>query len=166
MSCAEGAEHYQVSHYSALRWTKRQAQAGSRAALPMSGKKPFALADEEAWVGEPRREASPAANCGSAWPPPQHARTSHCSRDCVPRILYLAPTCGCSVCHPTEGFGFTQQRHSHIDACNNCVAVFELRRHPIRFSIVWVVEPAVFPGIWASELKVPQDCQATEESVA
>jgi len=52
MSCAEAAEHYQVSHSSAIRWTKRQAETGSPAALPMGGKKPFALTDEEAWIRE------------------------------------------------------------------------------------------------------------------
>src|ERR1700759_979093 len=50
MSCAEAAEHYQVSQSSASRWTRRQADTGSAAALPMGGKKPFALADEEAWI--------------------------------------------------------------------------------------------------------------------
>ena len=50
MSCAEAAEQYQVSHSSALRWTRRRAETGSPAALPMGGKKPFALADEEAWI--------------------------------------------------------------------------------------------------------------------
>lgn len=52
MSCAEAAEHYQVSHSSVIRWTKRQAETGSPAALPMGGKKPFALAGEEAWIRE------------------------------------------------------------------------------------------------------------------
>jgi transposase len=52
MSCAEAAEHYQVSHSSAIRWTKRQAETGSPAALPMGGKKPFALTDEEARIRE------------------------------------------------------------------------------------------------------------------
>ena len=35
-----------------IRWTKRQAETGSPAALPMGGKKPFALAGEEAWIRE------------------------------------------------------------------------------------------------------------------
>jgi transposase len=34
MSCAEAAEHYQVSHSSAIRWTRRQAETGSPGALP------------------------------------------------------------------------------------------------------------------------------------
>jgi transposase len=38
-----------VSHSSAIRWTKREAETGSPAALP-TGKKPFTLADEEAWI--------------------------------------------------------------------------------------------------------------------
>ena len=50
MSRARAAAHYQVSHSSAIRWTKRQAQTGSAAALPMGGKKPFTLANEEAWI--------------------------------------------------------------------------------------------------------------------
>jgi transposase len=35
-----------------IRSTKRQAETGSPAALPMGGKKPFALAGEEAWIRE------------------------------------------------------------------------------------------------------------------
>ena len=50
MSRAQAATHYQVSHSSAIRWTRRQAETGSPAALPMGGKKPFTLADEEAWI--------------------------------------------------------------------------------------------------------------------
>ena len=50
MSRAGAAAHYQVSHSSAIRWSKRQADTGSPAALPMGGKKPFTLADEEAWI--------------------------------------------------------------------------------------------------------------------
>ena len=57
MSRAQVAAHYQVSHSSAIRWTRRQAETGSPAALPMGdrareggGKKPFTLADEEAWI--------------------------------------------------------------------------------------------------------------------
>ena len=44
MSRAEAARHFRVSHSSAIRWTKRQAETGSPAALPVGGKKPFALA--------------------------------------------------------------------------------------------------------------------------
>ena len=50
MSRAEAAALYQVSHSSAIRWAKRKAETGSPAALPMGGKKPFALADEETWI--------------------------------------------------------------------------------------------------------------------
>jgi transposase len=50
MSRAEAARHFRVSHSSAIRWTKRQAETGSPAALPVGGKKPFALAGEEAWI--------------------------------------------------------------------------------------------------------------------
>ena len=50
MSRAQAAAHYQVSHSSAIRWTRRMAETGSPAALPMGGKKPFSLANEEAWI--------------------------------------------------------------------------------------------------------------------
>lgn len=50
MSRAQAAAHYRVSHSSAIRWTKRQAETGSPAALPMGGKKPFTLADQETWI--------------------------------------------------------------------------------------------------------------------
>ena len=50
MSRAQAAAHYQVSHSSAIRWTRRQAETGTPAALPMGGKKPFTLANEEAWI--------------------------------------------------------------------------------------------------------------------
>jgi transposase len=50
MSRAEAARHFRVSHSSAIRWTKRTAESGSPAALPMGGKKPFALAGEETWI--------------------------------------------------------------------------------------------------------------------
>lgn len=50
MSRKRAAAHYQVSHSSAIRWTKRQAETGNPAALPMGGKKPFTLANEEAWI--------------------------------------------------------------------------------------------------------------------
>ncbi len=50
MSRKRAAVHYQVSHSSAIRWTKRQAETGSPAALPMGGKKPFTLAGEEIWI--------------------------------------------------------------------------------------------------------------------
>jgi transposase len=50
MSRAQAAAHYQVSHSSAIRWTRRLAETGSPAALPMGGKKPFSLANEEGWI--------------------------------------------------------------------------------------------------------------------
>lgn len=50
MSRAQAAAHYQVSHSSAIRWARRVAETGSPAALPMGGKKPFTLANEEAWI--------------------------------------------------------------------------------------------------------------------
>jgi transposase len=50
MSRAEAARRFDVSHSSAIRWTKRVVETGSPAALPMGGKKPFVLAGEEAWI--------------------------------------------------------------------------------------------------------------------
>lgn len=50
MSRAAAARQFQVSHSSAVRWTKRTAETGSPAALPMGGKKPFKLAREAAWI--------------------------------------------------------------------------------------------------------------------
>jgi transposase len=50
MSWAEAAQHFRVSHSSAIRWAQRNADTGSPAALPTGGRKPFALADEEAWI--------------------------------------------------------------------------------------------------------------------
>lgn len=50
MSRGEAARHFRVSRSSAIRWTKRAAETGSAAALPMGGKKPFTLAGEEAWI--------------------------------------------------------------------------------------------------------------------
>lgn len=50
MSRAAAARHFQVSHSSAIRWTKRKAETGSPAALPMGGQKPFKLAGEAAWI--------------------------------------------------------------------------------------------------------------------
>ena len=50
MSRAAAARQFGVSHSSAIRWTRRAGEIGSSAALPMGGKKPFALADEAAWI--------------------------------------------------------------------------------------------------------------------
>ena len=50
MSCAQAAAHFQVGHFSAIRWTKRMAITGSPAARPMGGKKPFVLAGEKPWI--------------------------------------------------------------------------------------------------------------------
>lgn len=50
MSRAEAARRFEVSYSSAIRWTKRATETGSPAALPMGGKKPFALADEAEWI--------------------------------------------------------------------------------------------------------------------
>jgi transposase len=47
MSCLEAADHFEVSHSSAIRWTRRTRETGSPAALPMGGKRPFLLAPEQ-----------------------------------------------------------------------------------------------------------------------
>ena len=50
MSCEEAAEHYEVSQSSAIRWVRRDRETGSAAALPMGGKRPFALAEQREWL--------------------------------------------------------------------------------------------------------------------
>ena len=58
MSRAAAARRFGVSHCSAIRWTKRAEETGSPAALPMGGKKPFALAGEAGWIGARLAEKS------------------------------------------------------------------------------------------------------------
>lgn len=43
-------ERFDVSVSTAIRWTRRMKESGSPAALPMGGKRPFALASETDWV--------------------------------------------------------------------------------------------------------------------
>jgi len=50
MSCRDAAVHFGVSHSSAIRWARRSREAGSPAAKPMGGKRPFSLAAERDWV--------------------------------------------------------------------------------------------------------------------
>ena len=50
MSRRAAAEHYQVSNSTAIRWIAPVKQTGSPAALPMGGKKPFALAEHGEWI--------------------------------------------------------------------------------------------------------------------
>ena len=50
MSRKRAAAHYQVSHSSTIRWTRRLVEADSPAALPMVGKKPFSLGCENAFI--------------------------------------------------------------------------------------------------------------------
>lgn len=50
MSCSQAAARYQIGRSTAIRWAKRKAETGSPAALPMGGKKPFALAEQEEWI--------------------------------------------------------------------------------------------------------------------
>jgi transposase len=44
------AARFDVSVSSAIRWTRRMKETGSAGALPMGGKRPFALASEADWV--------------------------------------------------------------------------------------------------------------------
>jgi transposase len=50
MSCEEAADLYQVSKSSAIRWARRERETGSAAALPMGGKRAFALAEQRDWL--------------------------------------------------------------------------------------------------------------------
>jgi transposase len=50
LSCRAAAARFQVSVSTAIRWARRVKETGSPAALPMGGKRPFALADEADWV--------------------------------------------------------------------------------------------------------------------
>ena len=52
MSCRAAAGLYNIGVSTAIRWAKRHQEKGNAAALPMGGKKPFALAGEEAWIRE------------------------------------------------------------------------------------------------------------------
>ncbi len=52
MSCRDAAKHYQVGESSAIRWARRDRETGSPAALPMGGKRPFALEDQRDWLLE------------------------------------------------------------------------------------------------------------------
>ena len=65
MSRKRAAAHYQVSHSSVIRWTRREAETGSPAALPMGGKKPFTLPVKRRGYGLvlKRSRISPDANC-------------------------------------------------------------------------------------------------------
>lgn len=49
-SCRAVAERFDVSVSSVVKWAQRQRATGSAAALPMGGRRPFALADERAFV--------------------------------------------------------------------------------------------------------------------
>jgi transposase len=44
------ADRFQVSRSSVARWVGRAAATGSPKALPMGGKKPFALVEQTAWI--------------------------------------------------------------------------------------------------------------------
>ena len=49
-SCRAVAERFAVSVSSVVKWAQRQRATGSAAALPMGGRRPFALAEERDWV--------------------------------------------------------------------------------------------------------------------
>ena len=50
MSRREAAEQFSVGISSAIRWTAREGETGSPAALAMGGKRPFVLAMELPWI--------------------------------------------------------------------------------------------------------------------
>jgi transposase len=50
LSRRAAAERFKIGVSTAIRWTRRMAETGSPAALPMGGKRPFALATEADWV--------------------------------------------------------------------------------------------------------------------
>ncbi len=56
-SCRAVAERFSVSVSSVVKWAQRQRATGSAAALPMGGRRPFALADERDWVLQRLAEA-------------------------------------------------------------------------------------------------------------
>jgi transposase len=49
-SCRAAAERFAVSVSSVVKWAQRRRATGSAAALPMGGRRRFALADERDWV--------------------------------------------------------------------------------------------------------------------
>ena len=50
LSRRAAATRFGVSVSTAIRWTRRKAETGSAAALPMGGRRPFALAEHAEWV--------------------------------------------------------------------------------------------------------------------
>lgn len=54
----EVTHRFRVSNSTILRWVRRLRESGSYAALPMGGKKPFVLADEQDWLVQ-RLQAKP-----------------------------------------------------------------------------------------------------------
>jgi transposase len=50
MRYEEVTRRFRVSNSTILRWVRRLRESGSYAALPMGGKKPFALAGERGWL--------------------------------------------------------------------------------------------------------------------
>jgi transposase len=58
MSRREAAKHFSIGISTAIRWTKRELDTGSPAALAMGGRRPFSLAAERSWMLA-RLEAKP-----------------------------------------------------------------------------------------------------------
>ena len=52
LSHEEVAGHFDVSRSTVARWTRRAAETGSPAALPMGGKRAFSLEAERAWIAQ------------------------------------------------------------------------------------------------------------------
>ena len=50
MAYQEVMRQFRVSNSTILRWVRRLRESGDYAALPMGGKKPLVLADQEAWL--------------------------------------------------------------------------------------------------------------------
>jgi transposase len=46
----EVSKRYRVSNSTIIRWVRRLRESGNYAALPMGGKKPFVLAEEQEWL--------------------------------------------------------------------------------------------------------------------
>ena len=68
MSSYEAAEHFELSQSSAMRWFHRADQMGSPAALPMGGKRPFALAERTATGCSDGLRRSLTSCCAPCWP--------------------------------------------------------------------------------------------------
>ncbi len=82
---------------------------------------------------------------------------------CLPRHL-PAPSRRSAMWDSPQDLGFAEQRHSHIDARNDLIVGFELRRDAVCFSIVRIVKPAALPMTGSIGLKIPKDRQAAKST--